>query len=72
MSVPGYINQLIQIYSLPNPELNDYFVDHLCLDGLVDRTTMMVTPKGGAYLQMLCAVPLPIQKWVDPRSEEKE
>ena len=69
---PGYIRQLLDIYSLPKPELNELFVNELCTDGLIDRRDCpAVTDKGAKWIELLEATPFPVQKWIDPREDER-
>ena len=43
----------------------------LCSDGLIEATAeaqsgYRITPRGEAYVDALCAMPLPVSKWVMP------
>jgi hypothetical protein len=64
---PGYILCLLEMYGMGKSECrNTGFQSSLEGDGLVDGN-LLVTPKGRAYIEMLCRTPLPVMLWADPR-----
>ncbi len=67
---PAYIQQLLDIYTLPKPELKECVVQELFADGLIDRCDFpSVTGKGQKWLELMEATPFPVQRWVDPRKD---
>jgi len=75
---PGLWRQLIDIHTLPNPEINKSCVYSLVEAGLVyfwnspvpgEDGRYQLTERGRYIMKMLCEVPLPIQKWIDPRTD---
>jgi hypothetical protein len=37
-------------------------------DGMEGRGLFTATDKGRAWLEMICATPMPVQQWIDPRA----
>jgi hypothetical protein len=66
---PGYIHAVISIYATCD-QITESLGRQLIEDGLAyfdanDR--LRSTYKCKKYIEMLCATPLPIQEWIDPR-----
>jgi len=68
---PYYIRAVIDIHTLPRAEANEIVIEQLQEDGLVEKGLRdgewKTTARGSAYVELLCEVPLPEQKWIDPR-----
>jgi hypothetical protein len=67
---PGYWRQLIDIYTLPEPEINDHFLSEMIEDQVVKLKTPCgweLTDRGNFLMGMLSSIPLPVKVWVDPR-----
>ena len=74
MAAPYYIRAIIDAATLPRPEYNSEIEMELLHDGMIVKTqsgSITITAKGIAYLELLIAVPFPVQKWMDPREQSK-
>ena len=69
---PYYLTALLDAHTLPHPDISDVTLAELIKDGLVENPHNIIrtTERGAAYVQMLLDVPLPEQKWVDPRKSK--
>jgi hypothetical protein len=67
---PYYIRALIDSATLPRQDYTPAVRDELVRDELisVDSQGVHITDRGSAYLELLVAVPLPVKRWVDPRT----
>ncbi len=75
---PVTIIVLMQVYAISGSrsEFDGYLdvLEHLRDMGMVvvdDSGYPSVTEKGKTWAEMLCRTPFPVQKFVDPREEEK-
>ena len=69
---PALFRQLLDIYTLPDPEV-DWETGKKLIDmGMIRQGShgLQVTERGHKMMKMLQEVPLPIQEWVAPRGEE--
>lgn len=70
---PALIRQLLDIYTLPDPEIKDGCVEYLLGNGMIrcGPHGYECTAGGNTMVAMLINVPLPIHVWIDPRQREK-
>jgi hypothetical protein len=71
-NTPGYLIAMLTAYGTPNP-INDELAQQLLSEGMITawkEDSYTATDKGSKFVRMLCAVPLPVHKWVDPREKE--
>jgi hypothetical protein len=73
---PGLIEIVLHYHCCPEPHPRadaPYVLDstaELLTAGLIERDArgiMRTTERGSAWVEMLCATPLPEHRWVDPR-----
>lgn len=68
---PYYMIAVLQAYAMAEPDLNESVTAELVRDGMIEKgygDRWTATAKGQAYVRLLSEVPLPEQKWVDPRT----
>lgn len=67
---PALIRQLLDLYTLPDPEILESCVEALIDDELIRHGShgYECTERGKHMMEMLMDVPLPIQIWTDPRT----
>ena len=67
---PALWKQMIDIYTLPKPDLHSGCLRRLLDDGLVGSTVngYILTERGVCMMEMLQKTPLPEHIWVDPRT----
>lgn len=77
MWCPAEISLLLELYTTPldgrkiqySPNFQKQVLDRFLNDGLIDRTDFpKVTEKGEKLIAMWSATPLPVNKWLDPRT----
>jgi hypothetical protein len=69
---PYYIRALLDIHCVAFPDVSNAVLGELQNDGLIEQMHTghwKTTSRGKAYTDMLCDVPLPVQKWLDPRAK---
>lgn len=70
----AYIMSLLAVHTLPKPEVNAHVMEELQRDGMVENnggdSVWRTSERGQAYAELLKAVPLPVQKWCDPRGSK--
>lgn len=81
MMSPACVRALLWVYAIaePLPKTAEFIVDELIGDGLIrPRQERMnpdceyeVTERGQVYVEALCAVPLPVQRWVIPSAGDR-
>lgn len=55
----------------PQKEIvSEFMADKIIMQGSTPLT-YRATPKGQAWLKMICETPMPIQQWIDPRQVSK-
>jgi hypothetical protein len=66
---PAYIRALLDVHTLPQPDVSLSLLSELANDELIERVSASwrTTKRGEAYAILLAEVPLPEQRWVDPR-----
>ncbi len=78
--VPGAIHMMIEIHGFAEPNYNEYFCAQLLAAGLIEPCTIpddtrrfVETARGRFWVdEMLCATPLPEQRWLDPRFQKEQ
>lgn len=66
---PYYIRALIEVHVVANPDVSKQSLEELAKDDLIKQYpsgSWTTTPKGQAYINMLCNLPLPVCAWVSP------
>lgn len=80
---PLHIHLLLHYYALAEPPNQRYcnrdaekdYTDSLVGCGLIEFDVASpagytTTERGMAYVRMICNTPLPVSKWIDPRTKE--
>lgn len=76
--VPGQLHVMLWHYFSPAPypqptRCHGEWLANLHAAGLIDHNEdfegWSATDKGRAYVEMILQVPLPVMRWVDPRSK---
>lgn len=69
-----YFAHPVDEYPMPNSHaIDELFGDGLLTDRVADASdhrrynAYTTTPKGDAYVEAICSIPLPVQLWVIPK-----
>ena len=69
---PGYLMAFLTVH-VTSQEINEALKKQLLQEGMIEPSEgygyFCTTAKGVAFVEMLRDVPLPVQKWVDPRGQ---
>lgn len=67
---PALIRQLLDLYTLSDPEINQTCINELLAEHLIRNGShgYECTQRGNKMMELLQDVPLPIQIWTDPRT----